>query len=85
MFITNRIFFYRSFIYLKSILSLFKKFLSKSSENGINEDILLSKFAPVLCKPKQGQYLSIQHNYTLPAIIKLLRYYLHDYNTLFDV
>lgn len=70
---------------MKSILKMIKLLSSKKIDNDLNKDNLVDKFAPIVCKPKSGAFMSVKHSLAIPTISLYIKYLLDHFDELFEV
>lgn len=59
----------RSFQYLKLVITLLKKITGNGVRNQLDKTYLINKFAPLLCKPKSGAFMSVKHTHAIPIVL----------------
>lgn len=64
---------------------MIKVLSSKKIDNDLNKDNLIGKFAPIVCKPKSGAFMSVKHSLAIPTISLYIKYLLDHYDELFEV
>lgn len=64
---------------------MIKLLSSKKVDNDLTKDDLITKFAPIICKPKSGAFMSVKHSLGIPTIKLYIKYLLDHYDELFEV